>query len=558
MIGGPGAARHDGRRRAALAVLLVTASAITLAAAPSFASARAHPAQVALAGPRAVGSPRSLRPAITNPPGNDAPSAAFFDTCWSGPSTACDTAALVDFDAARAAEGLGPMTLPTGFDSMSAAEQLFVLADIERVDRGLVPVEGLSAPINALAQTGAATDSDPAFPTPFPGDEGGSNWAGAGSSTLLPEFLWVYDDGVGSGNEDCTSAGDPGCWGHRMNILAGYDSPVLMGAAETSDDTYGGSAAEEFISHDTKNSVLSPTWSSLQAQFAVGLSRSTIALSTGAAQTVPVTVWASGVAMDVTAAVTAGAGAWSVSPSSCPLSAGAECTLAVAWNPLDGSSATGTLTVTGPNGARTISLSAPLQPGQRAHLAVAAGRPTVRGTSSTVVTGVLTDAATSAPLAGREVTIESRVAGATGWVRGSTSDSTSAGSVRVRVTPRVNTAYRFVAAAGGGYPVATSHPVWVDVRPILAFSAKRSHLAHGSTDSLAVSSTPAVARARVTLERRVHGHWHVIDRSRLGPSGRHTFTVRFPRAGTKRLRVIEPATRRLLAASTGALVVVVR
>ena len=125
---------------------------------------------------------------MSNPSSNYPPSAAFFNSCWSGPSAACDTAALADFDAARAEEGLGPMTLPTQFDSMSAAEQLFVLADIERVDRGLVPVKGLSAPLDALAETGAATDSDPSFPSPFPGDEGGPTGPVPGAQRCCRSF----------------------------------------------------------------------------------------------------------------------------------------------------------------------------------------------------------------------------------------------------------------------------------------------------------------------------------------------------------------------------------
>ena len=200
-----------------------------------------------------------------------------------------------------------------------------------------------------------------------------------------------------------------------------------MGAAETSDHTYGGSAAEEFISGDTKDSALAPTWSSLQSQFDVGLSTTSIALSTGAPQTVPVTVWASGRPMAVSASITSGAGSWSVAPATCALPAGAECTIDVDWNPLDGSSSTGILTVTGPKGARTITLSAPLQPGQRADLAAAVGRHTLHGASSTVLTGTLTDAATGAPLAGREVTVETRTADRTTWVHGATTATTSSG-----------------------------------------------------------------------------------------------------------------------------------
>ena len=55
----------------------------------------------------------------------------------------------------RQTEGLGPMSLPSNYPSLTPAEQLFVLTDLERVDRGLAPIEGLSTTLNAYAQAGA-------------------------------------------------------------------------------------------------------------------------------------------------------------------------------------------------------------------------------------------------------------------------------------------------------------------------------------------------------------------------------------------------------------------
>jgi hypothetical protein len=38
-------------------------------------------------------------------------------------------------------------------------------------------------------------------------------------------YFWMYDDGPGSSNLDCT-AGDPsGCWGHRDNVLLAISGP---------------------------------------------------------------------------------------------------------------------------------------------------------------------------------------------------------------------------------------------------------------------------------------------------------------------------------------------
>ena len=63
--------------------------------------------------------------------------------------------------AARAHEGLGAMVLPSDFAALTPAEQLFVLTDIERVDRGLPPVVGMVAQLDTDAQNAAAANTDP-------------------------------------------------------------------------------------------------------------------------------------------------------------------------------------------------------------------------------------------------------------------------------------------------------------------------------------------------------------------------------------------------------------
>lgn len=540
------------------AAVVATATLASLANEPSFASTRPtvpRPAHTALGDPRFVTVHQPT--AIADPPANVVPTNAFFTDCYPNPSAKCDATALANFDVARAQEGLGPMTLPTGFDSLTVAEQLFVVANIDRVDHGLLPVEALSAPLNSLALTGAQTDSDPDFPHPFDGNIGGSNWAGAGSSALLPEFLWVYDDGVGSGNEDCQKAGDPGCWGHRHNVLGAYGAPLLMGAAEVTSATYGGSAAEEFISEDSTDSPLAPQWSSFQTEFPVGLSRTAISLPSGGAQTVPVTVWASGVDMSVTAAVTSGAGAWSVSPPSCDLPAGSECTLTVGWNPQAGSPLTGMVTVTGPNGAQNISLSAPGTSTPQAALTSAAGHRTVIGGASTVITGTLTDAATHAPLAGHQVTVSSESAGAKSWTTIGSAQTTTAGTVSVTVRPTLTTAYRLVAASAGGYPGTTSKVVTVRVQPRLTLSAAHRRVAAKRGDTLTVISHPALGAQRVVLQLRVHGRWATLQGARLSAKGRHSFVVHIAKVGLARFRVIEPPTIRHLLAHSRSLAITI-
>src|SRR5580693_3717758 len=73
----------------------------------------------------------------SNPPANIAPS----DSDW-----------LTSIDAARAVEGVGPMEVDESvLDSLPAPEQLFIVVNDERIDRGLPPIEYMSAQLNAVA-----------------------------------------------------------------------------------------------------------------------------------------------------------------------------------------------------------------------------------------------------------------------------------------------------------------------------------------------------------------------------------------------------------------------
>ncbi len=70
-----------------------------------------------------------------------------------------------------------PLGLPTNWSRLTAGEQLFVVTDIERAARG------------AALTTVAA------------------NWIQGYGSPLEALYEWLYDDGVGSSNTECTVAG---------------------------------------------------------------------------------------------------------------------------------------------------------------------------------------------------------------------------------------------------------------------------------------------------------------------------------------------------------------
>ncbi|HEV2428067.1 MAG TPA: hypothetical protein VGS61_07600, partial [Acidimicrobiales bacterium] len=144
----------------------------------------------------------------------------------------CTNYILQAINNARSVEGVKPMTLPTNWYSLSTPQQLFVVADLERVDRGLPPYLGLNANLTSAAQHAAATRSDPAVAAGFPiGTDAqgapafGGAWAG-GFNVLVADYVWMYDDGWGGANNTsniaCTSPGAAGCWAHREELL-GYD-----------------------------------------------------------------------------------------------------------------------------------------------------------------------------------------------------------------------------------------------------------------------------------------------------------------------------------------------
>jgi hypothetical protein len=155
----------------------------------------------------------------------------------------CENALVQELDRARAALGLGPYLLPAGFAALSPDRQLLILTDLDRVAYGLAPVPGLNAQLSSSAAEGARGDYDP-LPagelSPGGAVEGfASNWAGGFANVLEAYFEWMYDDGYPGANRDCASAGAPGCWGHRQNVLASLSSEaggsLSLGAAAGAD-----------------------------------------------------------------------------------------------------------------------------------------------------------------------------------------------------------------------------------------------------------------------------------------------------------------------------------
>ncbi len=147
-----------------------------------------------------------------------------------GPS--CGAYVFSAIDNARAQLGEPALVLPSNWYGLSVDQQLFVIADMERVSLGYPAYLGLNSALSSEAQSAATLNQDPGPAAGFAigespnGSQGlGGAWSD-GSNVLMADFGWMYDDGWGGSaattfNLDCGSATDPGCWGHREELLGG-------------------------------------------------------------------------------------------------------------------------------------------------------------------------------------------------------------------------------------------------------------------------------------------------------------------------------------------------
>ncbi|HMK62703.1 MAG TPA: hypothetical protein VK386_03705 [Acidimicrobiales bacterium] len=203
-----------------------------------------------------------------NPPQDISPSPNFLADC-SGTqydnSAGCVNAVLQAIDNARGQEGVGPMSLPGSWYSLSPQEQLFVATNLERVDRGLAPMAGMAHALDQAAQAGAQAAEDPSPPAGFPWSQWGSNWAGVVGNPLEAIYYWMYDDGLGSNNVDCTPSNTSGCWGHRDNVLMNVScNPCAMGAGFDAGAYEGYPSWAEILVETTGDPQMDFTWSQVE------------------------------------------------------------------------------------------------------------------------------------------------------------------------------------------------------------------------------------------------------------------------------------------------------
>jgi hypothetical protein len=269
--------------------------------------------------------------------------------------TATCPVGLSGIDVARANEGVVPVSLPNNFAALTGPEQVFVLTDLERVDRGLPPIQGLTSALDADAQGGVAGNTDPHLPA---GLAAGANW-GESPSLFTTFDMWMYQDGwagIGTTNRACSSPTAAGCWAHRDNILGSYASPSLMGGAVGAGPA-GTSVAEVIVGGDTQDNPYF-TWNDVMAHLPVGVTDASVDVSSppGSSQVGSVQLWASGEAMNVSLSISGGAGVFSMSSPGCSMAVGHSCQAAINFSPPRVGEFTASLSVSGPNGVQNIPL----------------------------------------------------------------------------------------------------------------------------------------------------------------------------------------------------------
>jgi hypothetical protein len=211
----------------------------------------------------AVTAPALADSAGTDPSSNH-PAPRMPNSCASAPTGAdCINASVAVLNQARADLGQPAYAIPSNFVSLTPAEQGFVLANLDRILYGLAPVTGLTAALDNDAAGGVHGDADPQ-PTASNYLAWTANWAGGFSNMPLAYEAWMYDDGPGSGNLDCSSSNTAGCWGHRHDVLYKFDSAggaLAMGVAQGTDPSgEAGYAMLLFGGDDSYRPVYVYTW----------------------------------------------------------------------------------------------------------------------------------------------------------------------------------------------------------------------------------------------------------------------------------------------------------
>jgi hypothetical protein len=240
-VDGGGSANSDGRTGGPASPAATTSapgssgSSGSAAKAPTATGAATASSVAAAPAPAAKAAPQTsihLTADIAAVPDDD-------NSCAAAPTgAACTNAAIAALNHARSVLGLANYAIPAGFATLDPAHQLLVLSNLDRALYGLPAIAGLNATLNTAAQAGVTAGGDPTGVNVGTAQwrTWASNWASGYPNAIFTYYAWMYDDGLGSPNADCTATNSSGCWGHRLNTLRDFGPGVqiAMGAGSAS------------------------------------------------------------------------------------------------------------------------------------------------------------------------------------------------------------------------------------------------------------------------------------------------------------------------------------
>ncbi len=168
----------------------------------------------------------------------------------------------------------------------------------------------------------------------------------------------------------------------------------------------------------------------------------------------------------------------------------------------------------------------------------------VRDGRRAVVSGVLRDARSDAPIAGMPVTVWGLKAGARQWHEVTTRATSHGGRIKVRVQPSRNVTYTLRSGSTLTWATGASGDRLLRHRPVVTAHAADTTVRRGAAAVARGEVRPARAGAVVRLERRSGGGWRTVTTDRL--NSRDRFTLRWhPRTrGTDDYRVVIPGDDR--------------
>ena len=222
---------------------------------------------------------------------------------------------------------------------------MFVPTDLERVDRGIAPIEGLAAGLDGLAQAGANGHTNPTFP-PY-GTNFGSSYSSE-SSLIVTDILWMYDDGYGGPNEACPVLRAPGAGCTARSCSTRTPRPPSWAWDRPLDDR-----ADRRGGHRGHAVLHLVGRASVPARGRLGPGDLGPA---GDHAVASVELWSPGDSVSVSVSLSGGSPVFHLGNSGCSLQAGGSCSITVQFTPPSVGVYTATLTVDGPSGTQDVTL----------------------------------------------------------------------------------------------------------------------------------------------------------------------------------------------------------